>query len=450
MTFASDTNYLAKQRYSNQATTYRTFVAAAPFLACLLIPLWQVGGLFYFYDAMAVAAIAYLGFPTSAVSRQHSLPFWLLSLAIVISTVSGLLWAGVTFHAIVQPLQCLLAVAYSWMLLTNLGVGRVSAPKLATLISAGAVLLALVFIAQSIGFRIAPSLTTEVYRNYLQFSGFTVDFFDRRYLAGVEASGFARVMGTWDVTTTAAGMLAMATLWVLRAPISHIRKAAILIFIAVALAATGSRHSWILWLLIAFSFLRSVPSTRSLAWPLVLAALTLTVASTLFLDFGQLEDASDPLLARMQRTFQQGLSDSSFQLRYVDGTLRFFQGLAINPQIAVFGFGVGTEKALYTQLGSAEFHELAAANAQWGFVSNGWLLSIRNFGLAGFLALLSLTRRTTPSKSLLAAVPLFFLLIILADNYSVQVPRCMLLILATAAFFIAGQPRTASATASPK
>jgi hypothetical protein len=397
----------------------------------------QIAGLLYVYDAFILLALVTLGLPVSQSVQVHARPFALIAVAIAISMVSSFLWAGITLRAVQQSGQCLLGLAYAWCILANVLCGRVSARFLAAIVAGAAAAFALLFIAQAIGFRTMPEATAAAYRNYLLFAGFEPDFFDRRYLAGVEASGTARVMATWDVPTTAAGMLALASLWVLATHWPLAWRAALLVLAGAALVSTGSRHAWVLWMILGYALLRSARLSRPLTWIAGLSGLALFGAAIML--FGDAAGIGQELFGeRVQRTFRSGFDDSSIQARYVEGTLRFIQGMLINPHIALFGFGISTEKELWTALGAYGFYEAAEQNAHWAFVSNGWLLCIRNFGILAFAGLCLLFGQLRRTTAFLSGAPLlFFFLIILADNYPMQVPRCFMLIMTSIAFFIA-------------
>lgn len=424
-------------RRHGSAEATRTMIAAMPFAICLLIPLVQIGGVIYVYDVAILLALLVLGMPVSRSLRAQSRPFMLLGAGIAISLISSFFWAGITLRAVQQTGQCLLGLAYAWSVFANISCGRVSARGMAGIVAAAAAALAMLFIAQAIGFRTMPQQTAEAYRTYLTFAGFEADFFDRRYLAGVAASGTARVMGSWDVSTTAAGMLALATLWVLASGWRLQWQAVLLLVTGAALVATGSRHAWVLWILIGYAVLRSAHLTRSLTWLAGVSGLILFGAA--ILTFGDVAGIGQELFGeRMQRTLQSGFDDSSIQARYVEGSWRFLEGMLINPHIALFGFGISTEKELWTALGPYGFYEAAEQSARWAFVSNGWLLSIRNFGILAFAGLVMLVAQVRRTTAFMTAAPsLFFVLIILADNYPMQVPRCFMLIVTSAAFFIA-------------
>lgn len=407
--------------------------AALPVVVCMLLPLTQVAGLFYLYDMALAVAIFILGFPSKGIQgagRYRSI--WkLFVLVVLVAWLSAVLRTGLILRPTMYTVQLLLGLMYARAIYENIIAGRLDLQRFASVIVWTGVTLAGIGILQFLLFQFNPSLAADLYRGYLDFSGFDTGFFDRRYMTAVWNQGMVRVVGTWDVTTTYAGMLALSAAWML---ISKPPKHTMMVqfgIIMLAILMSGSRHAWLIAGLLFFglaggSVLRRV--SIMIAFVSVFVAVVLVVDAQRPAD-SELMSLVEQVNARSERTAEQGVEDTSIQFRYVEGTSRFLSYALQDPMMLIFGVGTGTDKGLYEALGPGRFNALMNETHNMGFVSNSWLLIWRNWGILAFAALVGLfvhIKRLGGSAAHygLLAVGVIFL----ADNYAAHVARCFFLL----------------------
>jgi len=130
------------------------------------------------------------------------------------------------------------------------------------------------------------------------------------------------------------------------------------------------------------------------------------------------------------RSYDEGVEDSSFQARYIDGTQHYFDFVKDNPASLIFGYGLGKDQNAGQQAGMST-SAIVTTNAQNnGFVSNSWLLVSWQFGLWGFIGLVILHVGLLRSRDVfLSGTAIIIGLIFLADNYAIATPRAFFLLI---------------------
>lgn len=405
-------------------------------MVTLILPLIQLADIVYLYDLVTLFSLAMLGFPPIRHSRYNAaLPgFFVLLLALAIASISSMIRADVMLRPIQLWVQYSLSVTYSLSLFLNVASGRLKVEALtwwmvvAALI-AGALGLMIFFLTL-----FAPTVAQAFYSGYLTLAGFNLAFYEERYLNAVEVKGLVRAMGTWDISTTYGGMLAAGASWLLLARNRSVMiKLIIFAVLFLTMLATGSRHSWVVALVILFNLFPGSFARKALASTACLAVVVTWILMTPQPDNKRYEGAttlSAQVQNRIDRTAEQGFEDSSLTARYVDGTARFFEYVVKDPTILAVGFGLNTDKALDESLPFWKFNRLRTENNSWGFVSNSWFLIIRNMGLLGLFGVLIIVLRTFRIGGRETVAPLLcFSLIMVADNYPVQVARCFFILM---------------------
>lgn len=406
----------------------RSLVAALPIGLCMMLPLVQLGGVAYLYDLAAAFALWVLGFPRAHrdVAAPIRGPLLLLALALVISAVAGVMRSG-SPRPVIHAVQFGLTLAYGYSVYLNAAAGLISAQRVARWVLLSAAVTAGYALLQYGLMLVNRPLGERLYLTYLNLAGISDRFFTARYMRAVEITGVVRAMGTWDVATTFGGMLALALGWLQiasrgreRLPVSWIA------LIVVAILATNSRHAWIIGLVALAPMLKARFGTVLLGAGGAAAAVALLASQTG--GAGALS-LTEQVVARVDRTVSMGLSDSSIQARYVDGTRRFAAYAARDPAVLLTGLGINTEKAIFEKMDRMEGARHLIANQQFGFVSNGWLLVWRNLGILGLLGLVGLFLGVHRVTAGLAALPLLIAgLVIVADNYAIQAARCFFMV----------------------
>lgn len=425
---------------NERASFGASILLALPLLTCILLPLPQIGNLVYLYDLVTAAVVAQFMLNSKLGSDRRGIVglFAMFGAAAVVSFLAGMFWTGPSLRPLQILTQNVLAVLYALCVYLAISSGGANLRVVAACFVYGALAQSFILVAQGIGFRVAPDLTFQVYKAYLDFSGFDSRFYETKFVAEVANNGYARVMGTWDISTTASGMVAALLLPIVLLQWKLWWKLAAVSFVALALFETGSRHSWILVALVFLAII--VVSLRSLLVliPVVIAGAVIVALSLSDIGGTEIEDGStDQFRLRVQRTLDQGVEDSSLQLRYVVGTQRFVNGVAANPSIALFGFGAATEKTLWESLGPVAFESAAFESYQWGFVSNSWLQVIRNFGILGFLSWAGLVGGIFKARAPYSNLAGWFMIVLIgSDNYAAEVQRCILIILAVMAIML--------------
>lgn len=425
----------------------RSQIAAAPIAGCMILPLVQVGGILYLYDLLTIIAITYLGIPSRRLGRSSAViyPLGLLGVAVLIATASTVLRWGIHVKPLQYTTQYSLALLYFLCLYQNLSNRRISLRLLSKYVTSASIVLALLAIILFVVTLRNRSFGNALYSGYLQFAGFSDKFFLGKVQSSIDATGVVRATGTWDVPTTFGGMMALSMAWI------HIARPKFsILFTAtflgtLAILASNSRHAWITGAIIILTVLPLSATRRVVVILLMIVGFVIVVS---FVDNRSLQDESTLGLlgqvnARIERTFDQGIQDSSIQLRYVDGTARFLRFFESDPSAILFGVGIGAEKALEEIEGSSLSYQRMKQDNMFGFVSNGWLLIWRNLGILGFIGLIGLFVgiRKLGGKAMTPAL-LVCGLIIFSDNYSIQATRCFFLIMC----FLAANAARASTT----
>ncbi|MFN4228300.1 hypothetical protein [Parvibaculum sp.] len=412
----------------------RSVVAALPIMVCLTLPLVQVANIAYLYDLAMLFSVLRLGFPRirDARDKQFVVSIVILLAAVAVGTVSGILRAGDLVRQSQYAIQYFAAIIFALSLYLNILSGRVDSRTIVRLVSIAAMVLGAFAVLHYFLMTMSRPVGEALYLAYLKIAGFSDHFFTERYLRAVDLTGVVRATGTWDVATTFGGIMSLAIAWSYLVPISPRLRLVVSVLGAIAILASNSRHAWVILFII---FVLMVPAQNRLRRLLfsIVCVIGLVVSVNVLSsqsDAGTL-NLFDQMGERFSRTFEQGLADSSIQLRYVDGTLRFLTYSIRDPSVLLFGIGVGTDKALFESMGAFEYAAYTLKNDHFGFVSNGWLLIWRNWGVLGFLGLVGIfwsISRTGGAKvfpALLVAG-----LIVAADNYAVHVARCFFLVLA--------------------
>lgn len=412
------------------------FKAALPVIVCFLLPLVQVGGVLYLYDICIAYSLIVLGFPKvkNVYINKFDSAWRLLIIAVGIGCVSALIRSGFQLITLKYTAQYFFSLLYIRSLLLNVLAGRTDLKKVANYISIAGAILGVLAISQYLLFQTNPSLAENLYRSYLKLSGWNTRFFELRYLTSIHASGNLRIIGTWDVATTFGGMLVLSATWMFYTSWSSRSKNIAIVVMSLAILMTNSRHAWIINAFIIWGLSKTVITNRAVA--IVISTLLIIGSITLISTMRGEEsyarkDLINQISDRLDRTRKHGIRDSSLHLRYIAGTRRFIDYAFRDPSILLFGFGIHTEKALELKYGRESFIEMSWANNSFGFVSNGWLLIWRSWGVLGLIGLIfmhSWPRKYGPSN---ISIPLLVsVLIILSDNYSVHVTRCFFLIIA--------------------
>ena len=407
--------------------------AALPVIVCMLLPLAQLAGLVYFYDIALGIAFFNLKFPherkrAGSLYRKISI---LLIFAILVGLLSGIIRSGQFLRPTIYTIQYLLGLVYARAVYENIIAGRLDLQRFASVIVWGGVVLAGIGIFQFLLFQINPFIAAELQRQYLSFSGFDTGFFDRRYMAMVWNVGMVRIMGTWDVTTTYAGMLALSAAWLLIAKPGRWQAMILFGVIMLALMMTGSRHGWTIMVLLLFGLAGGSMLQRI---SIIATFVSFFIAVLLIVNSQTPSDTQvmslvEQITARSERTVEQGLDDSSIQLRYAEGTERFLSYALQDPTMLIAGVGTGTDKALYETLDTVRYDALMYETRNLGFASNSWLLIWRNWGILGFAGLTSLFVYINRLRGSAARYGLLISgLILLSDNYAVHVARCFFLL----------------------
>ena len=145
---------------------------------------------------------------------------------------------------------------------------------------------------------------------------------------------------------------------------------------------------------------------------------------------------------RLERTTEEGVGDSSLQLRYVEGTARFFRYAISDPLMLVVGTGQRTAKM--------KMQEGSSVEDQMGFVSNGWLLSWRSWGVFGIAGLVWWHYSLFRERGLVGLPFVLVSAIIFAsDNYPVETARCFFLIIMFSTAAWSGLPHGPALRPSP-
>ncbi|MEN3977210.1 O-antigen ligase family protein [Emcibacter sp. SYSU 3D8] len=424
---------LARPSMKYKEVSRRSLEGALPIATCLFLPLVQIKDLFYIYDIVTVYSIYKLGFP-SVPYRGRSIgnSVRLLAIAVLLATLSSLVRTGFELRSIMYCAQYLLALIYFYCLFSNIAAGRLDGSLLAAWVIKGAVLAGAFGILHFVLLTVAPSAGNALYRGYLSLAGFSDRFYQLRYVAGVENTGVIRALGTWDVSTTFGGMMVLASAWLLYA--KHITKSvrySAFILLSFAVLASGSRHAWVIGLIVLFALVEGSRRYKLFVASCFVGGLALWVFLSATPDDLGGTSFSNQIYNRFERTVSSGLEDSSIQLRYVDGTSNFLLYIMKDPSVLVFGFGLNTDKIWFQSMDIAAFASERIDNYNWGFVSNGWLLILRNMGILGFVGLLGLFLSIRRLGRSAVDVPLLIAaLLILSDNYAIQVARCFFMILA--------------------
>jgi len=443
------TNYIKK------GVPRRSLVAALPIMTCISLPLVQLGGIVYLYDIFIAIAVGYLGFPSNYLPRYKRIltPIRVLMVAVTIGVFSALIRTNLELRPVVYGLQYLAALIFFVSLYSNLLTGRVETAIIARYVTYATMALASFAIIQYFLMVFNRPAGEYLYSSYLRLAGFSERFFETRYLASVENTGAVRAMGTWDISTTFGGIMALSVAWLAMVRSSNRYKYVVLAMGTIASLASNSRHSWVVMLFVFLAVTSGGIAKRILIACLALGAIVIYVATS---DGNQQDDVSvmslsDQIASRYERTSDRGLNDSSLQIRYVEGTSRFVNYAVQDPSILLVGFGPGTDKTLFASLGDYSYSQLSAENYQFGFVSNGWLLIWRNFGILGLIGLIGLFHAIWRIGGSKVVLPLTVAgLIIAADNYAVQVVRCFFLILAYLAVVAANAAIKYSNTRQPR
>lgn len=415
-----------------QASMARTIIAVLPVACCFLLPLVQIHNLIYFYDFLIILSLPVLGFPALPRGQQDRLfvPWIMLVAAVLIGCLSALARAGPELRPFQYTTQYLLSLLYFRSLYMNIVSGRIDLPQYARFVAFAGIALSGIAITQYILFQVRPSLASRLYIDYVTFAGQSSYFFEARYLRQIELKGAIRAIGTWDVATTFGGMLALASAFLIFARISYVFKMLFFTTFALAILMTSSRHAWVVAIIVMFaimsgSLLKRIAIGSGAA--LLLFAYVGYVASIGGGQGGPMT-LDEQLTARVDRTVEEGADDSSVKGRYIIGTERFFRYGLVDPSIFVVGYGIGTEKATIDDVGISAWKAMEGYH-QFGFVSNGWLLIWRNWGIFGFVGLIVLFVGQFRIGSREARYGLVIAaLIIAADNYSIHVARCFFLI----------------------
>lgn len=412
----------------------RSLIVALPIMACLTVPLVQLFDIVYLYDILILIAIGKLGIPkiTHSQARQILRPVFILILAVLVGCGSALVRTDGGLRPIQYSIQYLLALIFFISLYSNIVLGRVDIQIIVHWVIRATISLAAFAILQYALMIVNRPVGEQLYTDYLRLSGYSERFFETRYLALVDASGIVRAMGTWDVATTFGGIMALSITWLLLIRESNFFKLSVFFFGGIAILASSSRHAWIISVVILFGLIPGSLKKRltitGLGLFLIIGAIILGSSSD---QSSNTLSLADQVISRYERTSDQGLEDSSLQLRYVEGTSRFINYSLQDPSMLIVGFGIGTEKALIDSLGIDRFLRMDNTNHQFGFVSNSWLLIWRNMGLLGFVGLVSLFMSIWRIGKPDVLLPLMITgLIILADNYAIHSVRCFFLILA--------------------
>ncbi|MCP3917054.1 MAG: hypothetical protein GY711_16020 [bacterium] len=397
-------------------------------MVCYVLPLVQVRGAFYLYDAFLVFALAVLKMPRvqARAGQRFEQAWWTLLVAVLVGFGSTAIRAGIGFKTVAYTVQYLLVLLYARSLFHNALAGRVDPVRLAGHVSIGGIVAASLGVLHGLLLLGSPELGHRFYTSYLRLAGYSSGFYERKLISHMDRTGLTRVLGTWDTSTTFAGMMALAAAWLLLCRWRASNRGMGYTVILLAALMSLSRHSWVLCSVVLIGM-----RTSRLWITFWIACATLLLVSGLFP--GRSTGNAGVLVQvehRIQRSIDENVRDSSIQKRYVEGTARFLRYARKDPAVLLVGFGIKTESRLLAGH-EAQMEQEMARNDYYGFVSNGWLLIWRNLGILGIVGLLlmhvGLWRVRVPGVGLLVV---FSALLIGSDNYPIAATRCFFLILA--------------------
>ena len=408
---------------------FATFAAAAPVALCFIFPIVKLKGVVYLYDLATIAAIAIVGFRPIRNARLHHFMFawWLLVAGMVFGFTSAWSRAEMTYRIAGYSGQFLLGLVFCRSFIHGALSRRIDIQLFARLVALSGLIAATMGVLQFVLLQLNPGLADQLYRGYLDLAGHAQDEYEQIYLYMWRVTGTTRVVGTWTVTTTYGGMMALACGWLLYTSWHQIQRLAMFGWNCIAVLATLSRHAWIVCFVGLFALLwRAKRATQFAMYLCVGAAILVALVVAVSRLAGN--DASisgtsffEQLLVRTNRTLEENVEDGSFQARYVAGTLRFVLYSVRDPMILLVGFGIQTESGLADQSGPTDL--------MYGYVSNGWLLIWRNCGICGFvgLVLLHAGLLRVGGRNFIGPV-LIAAMIIASDNYPVHVPSAFFLL----------------------
>lgn len=398
---------LGWQLYSRSPHLFATWA----FLYCLLPTyVFRIGALsLYWCDLSAIAVLLYW-YNDQVPRRSASLAVQWFKVLIVTLGI-GLLSSLVRYGAIFEPLYWVIRYAFALATLPIItAYSRQPALRQAILSGVMAAAVGMFLIAVTQQFR----LPFNEWLDHVLYDGYTSDRSSRTRALYFASDGPMRVFGPYCTSTqfggagVCVGVLLAVLSWTSKRPQLLVGRQR-LITIATVLAwasalMTFSRHA--LLAILAFLVVTAAADLRKSKWVWALSAGAIISVGSGY--FGSFVDFW------LERIGKGGIgTDANLAYRLQTRPYELLDRIMTEPSVLYGGVGLGSEHIL--------------SGAQYGFVSNGFLLYLFYCGLPAFLAFLGCFayafRRSLaqPRDDLPAVVPasvLAMAIVVAADNYA--------------------------------